>query len=151
MFNIYSSVFTFSPRVIYIWTPWFLLWAIFIYGFHLNAELNILSENRLQKCICVKLFSLPDVIGARPTQIFLWIYREREWWSWESFVKVEWCLCSGEPLYKCNAMSATPPAEGGAGAVVPAEPLALDDRDAEPRTPMKRLGSTRKLAAFTSK
>ncbi|KAI8431887.1 hypothetical protein MSG28_004445 [Choristoneura fumiferana] len=24
----------------------------------------------------------------------------------------------------------------------------LDDRDAEPRTPMKRLGSTRKLAAF---
>lgn len=52
-------------------------------------------------------------------------------------------------------MSATPPAEGGAGAgavvPVPAEALALDERDAEPRTPMKRLGSTRKLAAFTSK
>ncbi|CAG9123057.1 unnamed protein product [Plutella xylostella] len=26
----------------------------------------------------------------------------------------------------------------------------LDDRDAEPRTPMKRLGSTRKLAAFNN-
>lgn len=31
------------------------------------------------------------------------------------------------------------------------EPPALDERDLEPRTPMKRLGSTRKLAAFNSK
>lgn len=66
-------------------------------------------------------------------------------------MKVERWWCSGKCLCKCNAMSVTPPAEGGAGAMVPAEPLALDDRDAEPRTPMKRLGSTRKLAAFASK
>lgn len=31
-----------------------------------------------------------------------------------------------------------------------AEAPALDERDLEPRTPMKRLGSTRKLAAFSS-
>ncbi|CAH0726849.1 unnamed protein product, partial [Brenthis ino] len=36
------------------------------------------------------------------------------------------------------------------GATTPTatEAPALDDRDMEPRTPMKRLGSTRKLAAF---
>ncbi|KAJ8719276.1 hypothetical protein PYW08_011451 [Mythimna loreyi] len=32
----------------------------------------------------------------------------------------------------------------------PAAAAALDDRDVEPRTPMKRLGSTRKLAAFNN-
>ena len=32
----------------------------------------------------------------------------------------------------------------------PAALAALDERDVEPRTPMKRLGSTRKLAAFNS-
>uniref|UniRef100_A0A2H1VXU4 SFRICE_036303 n=1 Tax=Spodoptera frugiperda TaxID=7108 RepID=A0A2H1VXU4_SPOFR len=31
------------------------------------------------------------------------------------------------------------------------EAPALDDRDVEPRTPMKRLGSTRKLAAFNTR
>ncbi|KPI91029.1 hypothetical protein RR46_14533 [Papilio xuthus] len=39
------------------------------------------------------------------------------------------------------------------GATTPtaAECATLDERDLEPRTPMKRLGSTRKLAAFSSK
>ncbi|PZC72407.1 hypothetical protein B5X24_HaOG211251 [Helicoverpa armigera] len=38
------------------------------------------------------------------------------------------------------------------GATTPTgtEAPALDDRDVEPRTPMKRLGSTRKLAAFNN-
>ncbi|CAG9788020.1 unnamed protein product [Diatraea saccharalis] len=37
------------------------------------------------------------------------------------------------------------------GATTPAtEAPALQDRDVEPRTPMKRLGSTRKLAAFSN-
>lgn len=39
----------------------------------------------------------------------------------------------------------------GAGTPTTTEPPPLDDRDVEPRTPMKRLGSTRKLAAFNSK
>lgn len=40
---------------------------------------------------------------------------------------------------------------GGAGASAGASAAPpLDDRDVEPRTPMKRLGSTRKLAAFSS-
>ncbi|OWR47963.1 hypothetical protein KGM_213987 [Danaus plexippus plexippus] len=39
-----------------------------------------------------------------------------------------------------------PEAPAPAGSV---QPL-LDDRDLEPRTPMKRLGSTRKLAAFST-
>lgn len=39
----------------------------------------------------------------------------------------------------------------GAATPTTAEPPALDERDVEPRTPMKRLGSTRKLAAFSSK
>ncbi|KPJ15720.1 hypothetical protein RR48_05684 [Papilio machaon] len=39
------------------------------------------------------------------------------------------------------------------GATTPtaAECAALDERDLEPRTPMKRLGSTRKLAAFSTR
>ncbi|CAG9582901.1 unnamed protein product [Danaus chrysippus] len=41
-----------------------------------------------------------------------------------------------------------PEAPAPAGSVQPPQPL-LDDRDLEPRTPMKRLGSTRKLAAFS--
>lgn len=41
---------------------------------------------------------------------------------------------------------------GMSGAATPTavEAPPLDDRDVEPRTPMKRLGSTRKLAAFNS-
>ncbi|KAJ0176350.1 hypothetical protein K1T71_008524 [Dendrolimus kikuchii] len=38
----------------------------------------------------------------------------------------------------------------GAGTPTTTEPPPLDDRDVEPRTPMKRLGSTRKLAAFNN-
>lgn len=43
-----------------------------------------------------------------------------------------------------------PDAMSGAATPTAAEPPALDERDVEPRTPMKRLGSTRKLAAFNS-
>ncbi|CAG4961249.1 unnamed protein product [Colias eurytheme] len=40
----------------------------------------------------------------------------------------------------------------GSGATTPTAPEPpLDERDLEPRTPMKRLGSTRKLAAFNTK
>lgn len=40
----------------------------------------------------------------------------------------------------------------GSGATTPTlgEAAALDERDLEPRAPMKRLGSTRKLSAFNS-
>ncbi|XP_063829033.1 SLIT-ROBO Rho GTPase-activating protein 3-like [Ostrinia nubilalis] len=38
----------------------------------------------------------------------------------------------------------------GAATPTAPEPPALDERDVEPRTPMKRLGSTRKLAAFSN-
>ncbi|CAB3227988.1 unnamed protein product [Arctia plantaginis] len=38
----------------------------------------------------------------------------------------------------------------GAATPTAVEAPPLDDRDVEPRTPMKRLGSTRKLAAFNS-
>lgn len=50
-------------------------------------------------------------------------------------------------MRKAQAAMSAGGVEAGAGASGTA---ALDERDMEPRTPMKRLGSTRKLAAFNS-
>ncbi|CAH2220535.1 jg25680, partial [Pararge aegeria aegeria] len=68
-------------------------------------------------------------------------------WVWKSDRGVraneQISVVQGAALEASGAMA-------GSGATTPTlgEAPALDERDLEPRTPMKRLGSTRKLAAF---
>lgn len=67
--------------------------------------------------------------GLRTVYLFFWEFVRQVFRRW-------WLLAS--------AMSEATTPTGDAPV------FELDDRDAEPRTPMKRLGSTRKLAAFNS-
>lgn len=96
-YNIYSSFFTFSPRALCISTPWFFFCEQYLFMAWFKHWTNFFVRSwKPTKSVVWSYFRYRTLLAELdPLRFVLWICRDWEWWSRESFVRAEWRFGDG--------------------------------------------------------